>query len=350
MKENSTSRDLSIDLTKAIAIAGVITIHVCSAGFTEDIGSVNWLFSLFYGSLTRASVPLFFMCSGALMLDPDRVISVKRLYTKNIPRLLIALFFWAAAYKIYGLALGNDLNFYGISRSFKELIVFKHEFHFYFLHIMLLVYTLLPIMRVFVKNSSKRELQYALLLWLVLGIIYPTVQPFWPFTLLDGIPAQWMLNLTYCAVGYGLLGYYVKKYPATKKLYYATSALFGFLFIFLGTLLMSLKTGVLYEHFLAGSTIGAAALAFGVFGLCARYTQSSKKTAGTSIIVFLSKASFCVYLVHIFFLNELSLHGFSVKFLPSVISAPILVILILISGLFVYWVLARIPIVKKWLI
>ena len=66
--ENS-NRVLAIDLVKCIAIFGVAVIHVVSPGYTNPAGSFNWWASLFWGSVTRASVPLFLMCTGVLFLD-----------------------------------------------------------------------------------------------------------------------------------------------------------------------------------------------------------------------------------------------------------------------------------------
>lgn len=50
---------------------------------------------------------------------------------------------------------------------------------------------------------------YILGLWALLGIVYPTVKDFWPFTLLVGIPLQWRMNMTYASIGYTLLGWYL---------------------------------------------------------------------------------------------------------------------------------------------
>lgn len=208
----SQKRSVSIDLIKTIAIIGVVVIHTCSLGYQNPLMSANWLSSVFWGCLSRASVPLFFMCSGALLLDPDKPLSFKKLYTRNLPRIVLALFFWALCYKAYHLIAADNLNTAAIVQAAKELLLFRHEYHLYFLHIMMLVYVLLPIMRVFTRHASRTELRYALILWFLLGIVYPTLRPYWPLSLLGGIPSQWMLNMTYAAIGYGLLGYYINCY------------------------------------------------------------------------------------------------------------------------------------------
>lgn len=42
---------------------------------------------------------VFFLCSGALLLPPEKEVTVRRVWTKYIPRILAALLFWAAAYE-----------------------------------------------------------------------------------------------------------------------------------------------------------------------------------------------------------------------------------------------------------
>ena len=114
-------RDTSIDLIKIVAIIGVLAVHTCAGGFTYAIGSQNWMGSLFWGSLTRASVPLFFMCSGALLLNPNKELSLKKLFSKNILRILIALFFWAAAYKLFHLLVDRVFFKENVIQALKEL-------------------------------------------------------------------------------------------------------------------------------------------------------------------------------------------------------------------------------------
>lgn len=190
MQNPADKRDRSIDLLKTLAIFGVLTIHTCTLGYQHPVGSFSWLSTVFWGSVVRASVPIFLMCSGALLLHPDHALPLKKLYGKNILRLLAAMLVWAMAYQCYHLAMDHAFTAANLWQSLKEVLLFKQEFHFYYLHIMLLVYVFLPVTRNFVQHADRRMLQYFLILWFALGILYPTLRPFWPFSLLGGIPAS----------------------------------------------------------------------------------------------------------------------------------------------------------------
>ena len=345
----NTKRNVGIDCLKALAIIGVITIHTSSAGLNGNpVLSFNWTSSLFWGSLTRASVPIFLMCSGALLLNPAKELPLKKLYFKNLLRLIVAMFVWAIAYKVYHLAVAGTLGFPALLQSLKETLLFKQEFHLYYLHIMIIVYLLLPITRLFVKNATKKDLIYALVIWFILGIIYPTVRPYHPFNLLDGIPAQWLINMTYASVGYGILGHYLITYPLSRKIS-ALLAGVGFASGFGLTLFMSARHGELYQNFLEGMSVGVALLAAGIFGLV--YGIKDKISGKfASLCKGLSKASFCVFLVHVFVIYLFEHLNISVNAFPCIVSVPVFVLLNLAISFAVYFVLSKIPLVNKWLI
>ena len=336
-------RDFGLDLVRCVAILGVLLIHACAGGLDRPVGSLDWLASLFWGSVSRASVPLFLMVSGALLLRPEKELSLRRLWGHNIARIAAALAFWATAYGLFD-AVRNGQKIGGILR---DLLLFRHEFHLYYLHILLLVYALIPLLRALCRAASRRELCYALALWAAAGILYPTLRQFWPFSRLSGIPAQWALNMTWSAAGYALLGYAAKKYPP-RRMAAAFSAAAGFAICFGGTWALSAARGANATFLLEGMSPGPALLGFGIFGLCnaARCERPLlRRTVGL-----LSRASFCVYLSHVFFLRLLPKLGISAATCPCVLSVPLYAALMLCGALAVYAVLSRIPILNKWII
>ena len=369
MKQVQPARAMDIDYIKAIAIVGVLVIHTTSAGYKFPVMSFNWIASVFWGSVSRASVPLFFMCSGALLLRPEKPLSLKKLYGRNILRILVVLLIWGMAYKIWSLAASESLSPATLLHAFKEVLLFKHVFHFYYLHITLLVYALLPVTRLLVAHASNREWQYMLGAWFVLGIAYPTFRHFWPASLITGFPLQWMLNMTYAAVGYGLLGYRLReKNISTRQGVFLTGL--GMLVILGGTTLLSARDNTLNEFFFEGMSIGVCLLAVGLFTLGLRISGQtgtrgqrenksgvpSQSPDGTwfkhpgSWATRLSKASFCIYLVHVFFIYLFEKAGLTVLLFPCLFSIPVIALLNLTLSYGVYLIMKRIPIVNRWLV
>lgn len=339
-------RNSAADALKAFAILGVVVIHVSAPGCQSGIGSFNWFAALFWGSLTRASVPIFLMVTGALMLDPAREVTLKRLWTRNIPRLLLALLVWASAYKLYHLLESGGLSAAALVQAGKEVLAFQHQNHLYYLHIALLVYALLPATRLIAAHAPRRTLEYLLALWVILGILYPTCKGLWPLTLLRGIPTQYALNLTYASVGYGLLGWYLRQYAVSPKRWAAVAAL-GFAVTFGGTAALSLAQGKLATALLEGASPGVAMLGAGVCGTAFSALRERQVPQGVRT---LASASFCIYLAHLFPAWTFSRLGLNALAGPCLFFVPLTAAAVVIASLGVWAVLRRIPIVRNWLI
>lgn len=151
------SRIAAVDYAKTLAIVCVVMIHVSSEILLgRQIGSAAWLEGLFWSSLARGAVPLFLMCSGVLFLDRSGGLSVRRIWKRNIPHILLALLVWAAVYKLVPRFLHEKLTAEALRTILLELLCGQHEGHLYFLHIMLLVYAALPVTYTFAANADEK--------------------------------------------------------------------------------------------------------------------------------------------------------------------------------------------------
>lgn len=342
------SRNQNIDILKSIAIIGVLFIHVSAGGLVEyQKFSFDYFVILFYGTIIRFSVPVFFMCSGALLLNPQKNISLKVLFKKYLLRIIIALFFWAFAYQfIYFLSnsiSSKNFDFNAFIQIFKNLILFKHHFHLYFLQIMIIVYAFLPFTRLLVKNMSSSEVLYLLILWFALGICYPFFKQFYPFSLLSGIPTQYSINMTYSAIGYGILGYYLslKQFTSAFKCFLAFCL--GFITTFAG---MALFPELKYS-FWQGFSPAVALMSASIFAFVSAFMKNKKCY---KVFTNLSKASFSIFLVHDFFNILLFKFGISFKSFSPVLSVPLIVCFELIASYLIYICLSKIPKINKYLI
>ncbi len=350
---DTRARNTSIDLIKSIAIFGTILIHVtANGGFSGAIGSASWVSSLFWGTLIRCAVPLFFMCSGALLLPPSKPLDIKTVWKKYILRIFIALAFWATAYALCNLMLlhirTGAITAADIKLAVKNLLLFEHERHLYYLHITLLVYAMLPVTRSFVAHASPKTLRYAFALWLVLSCIYPTARAFFPKLNPYLIPAQYVLNISWGAVGLGVLGYSISSRSRDHKpLPYALLYLGGLAITFGGSYLLALRQGWFNQLLIQGNAVGVYMQAIGIFGFCTAVFKDRKQAPALRT---LSNSTFCIYLVHLFFLGLLDAAGINVTNLNPLWSAPVMTAAILGASFLVWLILRRIPIVNRWLI
>ena len=80
-------------------------------------------------------------------------------------------------------------------------------------------------------------------------------------------------------------------------------ALQGVALTFGGTLVQSLQMGALSELFLQGNAPGVYLQAAGIYGFCVSALHGRKTFP---VVETVSRASFCIYLVHLFFLDFLT--------------------------------------------
>lgn len=346
MNETKT-RLVGVDVCKCIAIALVLLIHASADVLTDCApGSGSFLEALLWSAPARCAVPLFLLCSGALLLDERRELPLKKLWGRNIPHLLLALFFWAGAYALVPYVRHGGLTPEALRGLCTELLCWRHEAHLYFLPLILLTYALLPVTRAFLRRADRQTVRYALILWAFFGILLPTAKNFGLLDSLGGIVRQMPLAMPWSAIGYTVLGDYLRRRPLSAKAAWVC-ILLGAAVCFGGTLALSLRAGALQAQLLEGFSPGACLLAAGVFSLCMRARLPGWASKAASVG---SRASFCVYLVHILVLRILYRAGLTTGICRPLLSAPLLAALCG-AGSFVIWlILSRIPWVRRWLI
>lgn len=254
-------------------------IHVSAQYLTVYCTAGEWQFdaSAAWRSLCAAGVPLFLMCSGALMLRPEKELPLKRLYLHNILRLVIAMLVWSFAYKLWG------LYFPGSSTARASCVRLRRYWcltsTFIFTISTSCCWCIFPARDAQLrKNASEKEMNYFLLAWFALGILYPTLRPYRPLSLIQGFPTQWAMNMSYAAIGYGVLGCRLcqKRLPAKTG---AAIAAAGLAAVLLPTVFVSRANGALFEGCLNGMSVAVCLFAAGLYilGLCAgeKYAQGA---------------------------------------------------------------------------
>lgn len=341
-------RDVSLDLVRAAAIVMVLLIHASgSVLISLSPSQSGWWWALIWSGPARMAVPLFFLCTGALFLS--RPVEPRRILTHNLPRILAALFFWALIYRLDDLRVNGLLCPEQVWDAVKKTVLFQHEAHLYYLHILLVVYALLPALAVFLRSATRREEEYLLAVWCLVGVLCPVLPAFWPFSLVPAIQSWWSLDLTYSCVGFTLLGHYLKTYgPSIPRRWFLLSLALGAALNVGGTAWLSLRAGQLCDNFLGGNSPGSFLMASGFFGLCLSRKEYPQPLA--ALANRLARASFCVYLTHILFLHALTRLGFTGSLPPSALTIPAVALLMLLASCLLWEVLHRIPFVKAFLV
>ena len=93
--------------------------------------------------------------------------------------------------------------------------------------------------------------------------------------------------------------------------------------------------------------VGVFLVALGSWGLCRSLRLSGP---AVRVVTYISKASFCVFLTHVFFLQFFARHGLRAAEGPPLFTVPLVSLLVLICGWGAYALFSRVPGVRRWLI
>lgn len=227
--EKTQTRNNGYDVIRIVSILLVVIIHANVEYLGKNQGSAGWYFVMLFTSVCLLAVPLFFMVSGALLLDTDKVVSFKDLFFKRILKQAIPFLVWSLVYIIIRIIMGKlDFSF----STFADILSQPAYYQFWFMYTLLAIYLLLPILQAVVIKLEKKQIEYILILWLIFSIALPVLQRYIP-----ALAISEHVDLILCEgyIGYFFLGYYLKKYQTD------VSWVNGLIFLLIGVI----GTGVL---------------------------------------------------------------------------------------------------------
>ncbi|MCM1082026.1 MAG: acyltransferase family protein [Clostridium sp.] len=325
-----------IDILRGSAAIGVIMLHVACNNWYGFIGSKDWIAFTVYAGIARASVPIFFMISGALFLEDKKNVSVKYM-TRHFVKLFFALLFWGMVYQF---ANGNH-NFVSIIKS---MVHADTQSHLWFLYSIMGIYLVTPIIKVFTQNASKRMIEYALLLLFVFGSILPLAgyipHGSWVVIWLQKVqPGDLSIY-----VGYFILGHYLDKWHKKDKKNYIVYFLgiIGCVLTVSAVLYDCISTQEIHERFWNYNMPWVALASIGVFIFV-------KNNFSYGIIYKLmhsiAKYSLGIYLIHFLFIMILWKNGVSTFSFVGIVSVPVITLVVLLLSFVTAFVASKI---KTW--
>ena len=218
MKETSLqNRSCYHDLLRIFASIAVICIHVCAESETwtdYSFSSPVWTVLNVFDSISRFAVPVFVMLSGSFMLDKYQEGALKKLYSKNILRLVCAFVFWSTIYVVVELSYQLRAHNPPDIKALLYLFI-QGEYHLWFIPMLAFLYIVTPLLKELCKN--KQNEQYFICLACVPIIfnfikyfvtIYPLVE------LYNNAGFQFVSGYT----AYYILGHYLTKNDTSKRI------------------------------------------------------------------------------------------------------------------------------------
>ena len=329
-----------ISTLRVIAMFAVIAIHICSTAWS-DFPDFDFTGGALYCSIISVfhfSVPVFFMITGALMLDTNRDMGIEKLLRKYIFKytLVIVVFCWMFSF-IEVFFETRVITTKVILSSFLNMIQGKSWAHMWYMYTLLGMMFLVPILRFVARYADKKTIDFILISGIVFLSIVPTFEAYTEFKIGVVFPVSIIYPL------YMLLGYWVDKEICKLKRK-------NCIFIFVSCLFALIALSVLQQHFNYSRMYAAynspliLLFAVCIFGLIRNSVFRENK-----LILELDKLSFGVYIIHMFWIN------LAYKFLkinPLTFSNPLVGLLglfIAVSCLSIIssYIMKRIPFINK---
>lgn len=347
------SREYYIDVARVFSMISVVLIHV---------GAISWYdapFSLYpwgvmnlFDLMSRYCVPVFLMISGYLFLDPERNISVKKIYTRYLPRLLAAFFFWSFLYALITSGFVSQRTLAnGIGYKLMQDTFWGH-YHMWYMYLIVAMYIITPALRAIAAN--RQAMKYFLIISYIFAYLIPTIQMI-PFLYAHTARYTGRLELDFITgyVFYYLSGYYFATEdftPKARRVVYGLAAA-GFAFAVICTsayvIINQYPDSQFHEYYTAGVPLYSLA-AYLFFK--EKFSNVNPNSKWMKLVLWLSKLSFGVYLAHDFGLIVFKKIGLTPAICTPFISMPLLTILDLIITVAIVFVVSKIPVLKKWVI
>lgn len=351
-KQCLTIRNNGLSYSRAIATIAIIALHTgfaLSTGWKLDMS--DNIISRIFVNCSMWAVPVFIMVTGILNLEPSKVLTLKKLFKKNILRIFVAMAVFIAIYQIVDIILGKQpVNFDQLLIYIKDLYTGMTYSPMWYLYMLIGLYLLMPLYRSFTRVGTDREIRYVLLVYVIFISILPIIGSF-------GLVSGFYINELTIYPFYMFIGYALNK--GIVKLNQKQ----GLIIFILTTVLLIVLTYYRWakgyeklEVFWAYSSFIVIFQSMGIFsmmmGKSSWYEWMEKSTDGNvkrkdnRFLLKLDDCSFGIYLVHIIFIRIYSGSAFVADMIGSITIIPTLLILIagnLVASYIVVKILKKIP-------
>jgi len=347
-------RILYADILRTLTIIAVLIIHVAGVRWYSHFGTSEWYIINGYMAALRWCIPVFFMLSGIIILDPNYNLTIKKLYTKSLPRLICALLFWAVLYRVLSPVTCILLDIREVTmgdweRIYTEILYGTPWHHLWFMYAIISIYILAPILRIFTANAEKKHFVYFLVIYFIFGSVVPQINQ------LNGIRINFGVYDLYYYTGYFIAGYFFAKYDLSKiqkTILYIVGGL-CLLWNVVGSTLFAINTGGPGTQYFENISPTTMIIAYFIFVLAKDVISNNKqirKLQDNKWITLMASCSLGIYLVHDFFNIILNLLNINTGTFPAIISVPLLALFVYFASLGLVLIIRKIPVLNKWII
>lgn len=351
----SSSKLLWIEELRILAAFAVVLLHVAS----KKIKSAPLLYEdcyiwlSLYHTITRFGLLCFVMITGALLLRPEKELTIPVIFKKYISKILLLFGTWSVVYVIAEYA-DDWRNGTGPSASdvFNKFIT--GHYHMGYLYMLIGLYLITPLLR---EITKKKELvEYFLILNVIFYLIPSSLKLWSPVSgiLQTVINSKMMFHMvggyTWCyLMGHYLVTYELKKW---QKIAIYTGGVIGILYGIAGGIYFSRALGATTQTPYNNGTINIFLFGSAIFLFFLEHRgkkQASERRA--KLVSCLGNCTLGIYLMHPLFADKIAAKiMYQVGYAHLWIVIPAIAIVIFAACFAITFLLKKLPFVGKYII
>jgi surface polysaccharide O-acyltransferase-like enzyme len=349
MKEPTMQRLPYADAARALAISLIVILHIAASLVDKGYaaGKLNWWIANLVDSVARIGVPLLVLVSGTLLLNPHRDESLPIFFKKRFIKVLIPLLGWSVIYIAWRIYYEGDS--FTLQQAVRAIIENTVAYHFWFLYMILGLYLVVPVLRVFTRAAAEKDYKYYLIIWMIAVCLPPFLAKFFGITLAH----FWVIVIGFS--GYFVAGYFFGQvsYSPRSKGWAIGLYVIALLVTILGTYLLLRQKGEYDSYFYEYLSLNVIIMSLTAYLFLRRlpYERVYEKIPWLSrLVALVCMTSFGVYMVHVLLLSILKggrlgfvLSGASVAPGAGILFTFLIVMPISIG---IVYLMQRIPVLK----
>lgn len=334
-------KDKGIEYLRTICIIAVISIHILYQGFMYYGETLNRKSYTIWNGIMNSiwwAVPCFVMITGVLLLNPNRVITIKKLYKKYILRMVVVLLLFGVGYAWMEEVFNErTINVSQIFKAFLYVLEGKSWAHLWYIYGLLGLYLLIPIYKVISEKMSDKEIVYIIAVLTICEVIVPMLE-------VTGLKLKLYCHFSGTLPLYFILGIAVNR-NIIKLSTIKARCLFGISTILLfGLSIVEKMYDYNWENLFGYSSLFVMIQAVSLMYLISNMHINNKIV--DNIIMEIADKSFGIYLIHMFFIN-IVYKVLKINPFENIVIVAIVLCIVLVCSYIITYILRFIPGFRK---
>ena len=261
-----------------------------------------WVIANLIECLCYFAVPVFFMISGANLIEYRKKYDTKIYFKKRVIKTGLPYLIWSGIGCAYQVYLGNlTRESFSIRSVINALLNSDFVSVYWFFMPLFGAYLCIPALAMIPENARKNIFKYLIISSFLFNILFPFVCG------LIGISYNW--NATVASMGgylfFILAGYYIDHYSIERKvrILIYLSGFVGLLMHFLGTWYLSVQDGTINQTYKGYLTLPCVLYSTAIFLLFKNMNTGKAVDFLYRKLSYIASTTFGVYLLHWFILD-----------------------------------------------